>query len=55
MSERYLISAKQSHAGPRNEDARIRRLEARLDDLVKRVAMLEAKRGPGRPPKDQAA
>lgn len=37
------------------ESAKLRELEKLVRELQEKVAALEAKRGPGRPPKDQAA
>jgi hypothetical protein len=40
------------YRGAQSDDARFKRLQLMIEALTKRVEQLEAKRGPGRPPKD---
>ena len=45
-----------SHYGRTSDnDTKIKRLQLKLDELTARVEALEQKRGPGRPPKQDAA
>lgn len=50
-----LLGPKNFRPGQRDDNARLQKLERTVQQLMARIDALEARRGPGRPRKDEQA